>query len=304
MIESKKFDFHSRRGKMRMSRRVGLVVLALALVFGLSWPAQAQFRVGLKLYGGYGYLAGGEGNEGAKGYADYWAQMAHVYGGMLISGQYNPFHYGLDAGGDLIFYFTPNIGIGFGGGYLQSSNNSTIHYSDISTSGNFLAKPQVSAIPIRASLVLSVPLSTSASLTFQGGLGYYLAKYKSVLRIEEGSDWIQFDQDAEGKGLGFHGGIGFELNFSPNFGLVLEGTARYAVIGNFEGTNTTSMSLGPSTSESGKLYYFKGFAAGLGTFPIVEVSDTAPSGPDVSDVHEAKIDFSGFAGRAGFIFRF
>jgi len=289
---------------MRMHRSVAIAVLVLILSLGLSWPAQAQVRVGLKLYGGYGYLAGGEGNDGAKGYADYWAQMAHVYAGMLISGTYKPFHSGLDAGGDLIIYFTPNIGVGFGGGYLQSSNSSTIHYSDIGTSGNIVAKPQVSAIPIRAGLFFSVPLGASASLTLQGGLGYYLAKFKSVLRIEEGSDWMQFEQDADGKGLGFHGGIGFELNFGPNFGLVIEGIARSAVISNFEGTNTTSMSLGLSTSESGKLYYFKGTDAALGTFSIVQVADTAPSGPGISNVHQAKIDFSGFAARAGFVFRF
>jgi hypothetical protein len=150
-----------------------------------------------------------------------------------------------------------------------------------------------------------VPISAAASLTLQGGLGYYyLAKYQDTFRIEEGTDWMQDKQDADGKGIGFHGGLGFELNFSPNFGLVLEGLGRYAVIGNFKGSITVSAGSGFSATESGKLYFNKLSDAVLGTFSIIQIGDSAPSGPGVSDVHEAKIDFSGFAGRAGFIFRF
>jgi hypothetical protein len=281
-----------------------MVVLALALAFGLSWPAQAQLRVGLKFYGGYGYLLGGEGNEGNKGYLNAWAAEAHAYGGYSISGGYKPFHYGLDAGGDLIIYFTPNIGVGFGGGYLQSSSSSTIDLTKPGESASFSSKPKVSAIPIRASLYISLPMGASASLVLQGGAGYYLAKYEDILRIVEGPDWVQFENKADGKGIGFHGGLGFELKFGPNFGLVLEGLARYAVIGGFEGTYVVSIPTGTAYSESGKLYFFKSSDPVLGTFSLIEVFDTAPSGPSISSVHEAKIDFSGFAARAGFIFRF
>jgi hypothetical protein len=286
---------------MRMSRRAGMMVLALALAFGLNLPAQAQLRVGLKFYGGYGYLLGGEGNEGSKGYLDVWAAQAHVYGGYAVSGAYKPFHYGLDAGGDLIIYFTPNIGLGFGGGYLQSSSSSSIDLTAPGNSVNLSTKPKVSAVPIRASLYISLPMGGSANLVLQGGAGYYLAKYEDVFRI----DWVQFDQKADGKGIGFHGGLGFELSFGPNFGLVLEGLARYAVISGFEGTVAVSIAtLGTVDTESGKLYFSKVTDPALGTFSLIQVSATAPSGPDVSDVHEAKIDFSGFAARAGFIFRF
>jgi len=290
---------------MRMSRSVGMVVLALILTFGLSWPAQAQLRVGLKFYGGYGYLLGGEGNEGNKGYLDAWAAEAHTYGGYSISGGYKPFHYGLDAGGDLIIYFTPNIGLGFGGGYLQSSGSSSIDLTKPGDSANLSTKPKVSAIPIRASLYISLPMGTSANLVLQGGAGYYLAKYEDIFRLEEGPDWVQFDHKADGKGIGFHGGLGFELNFGPNFGLILEGLARYAVISGFEGSYAISIAtLGTIFTESGKLYFSKATDPALGTFSLIQVRATAPSGPGVSDVHEAKIDFSGFAARAGFIFRF
>jgi hypothetical protein len=289
---------------MRMSRRVGMAALVLFLALGLSWPAQAQIRVGLKFYGGYGYLLGGEGNDGNRGYMDFWRAQAYWYGGYTASGAYKPFHYGPDSGGDLIIYFTPSIGLGFGGGYLQSSSSSTLSLTNPGGSASISTKPAVSAIPIRASLYISLPVGTSANLVLQAGAGYYLAKYEDIFRIEEGPDWIQFENKADGKGIGFHGGLGFEFNFGPNFGLVLEGVARYAVIGGFEGTYDESIAGGSVYSESGKLYFFKVSAIPMGTFSIIEVSSTAPSGSDVSDVHEAKIDFSGFAARAGFVFRF
>jgi hypothetical protein len=291
---------------MKICQKQGVMVLisALAMAFCLSQPAQAQLRVGLKFYGGYGYLLGGEGNDGSKGYLDFWAAQAHVYGGYLASGEYKPFHYGLDAGGDLIIYFTPNIGLGFGGGYLQSSSSSTIDLTQPGGSASISTKPQVSAIPIRASLYISLPMGTSANLVLQGGAGYYLAKYEDIFRIEEGPDWVQYDYKADGKGIGFHGGLGFELNIGPNIGLFLEGLARYAVIGGFEGTFDESIISGTVLSESGKLYFFKESDPALGTFSIILVNDTAPSGAGISDVHEAKIDFSGFAARAGFVFRF
>jgi hypothetical protein len=289
---------------MRMSRGVGMVGLALALAFGLSRPVQAQLRVGLKLYGGYGYLLAGEGNEGSKGYLDAWAAEAHTYGGYAVSGGYKPFHYGLDVGGDLIIYFTPNIGVGFGGGYLQSFSSSTIDLTKPGDSASLSTKPKISAIPIRASLYISLPMGTSANLILQGGAGYYLAKYEDIFRVVEGPDWVQLDNKADGKGIGFHGGLGFELNFGPNFGLVLEGLARYAVISGFEGTCVVSVPTGTAYSESGKLYFFKISDPVLGTFSFIEVAATAPSGPSISNVHEAKVDFSGFAVRAGFIFRF
>ncbi len=287
---------------MRIFRKTAMIFLTLALALGLSLPAQAQLSIGLKLYGGYGYLLGGEGNDGVKGFLDAWTAM-FVDAGASASGSYKPFHLGLDAGGDLIIYFTPAIGIGIGGGYLQAASDSKIDLTYPGGSADIVTNPKVSAIPVRASLYLSLPMGSSANLVLHGGVGYYLAKFESALRIEEGTDFLEFANKADGKGIGFHAGLGFEFNFGSNLGFVLEATARYAKIGGFEGTADISSGAGPLASESGKLYYYKQLTMGLGTFPIVGVYSTAPSG-DVTDVHEAKIDFSGVAARAGLIFRF
>ena len=285
--------------RKRSGKRFALLTIWLLL---LSLPIRAQIQVSLKLYGGYSYLQGGEGNEGSKGFTDYWKAMARRAGFDYTTG-YQPFHYGLDTGGDLIIYFSPVVGIGFGSGYVEAKKATTIDLTAPEVSALISFKPKVSAIPIKASLYLSLPLGRYASLTLHGGAGYYLAKFTSPFRLEEEHGWSQYDQEAKGKGIGYHAGLGLEINLTPRSGLFIEGLVRYVKIGKFEGTNTYS-DTDSSNSNSGKLYFFKVTDLTLGTFPILKVYDDRPEGPHISDVREAKIDFSGVAARAGVILRF
>ncbi|MBN2199218.1 MAG: outer membrane beta-barrel protein [Candidatus Aminicenantes bacterium] len=284
-------------------RRVSFILfLAVLVPLLLSLPARAQFRIGFKLYGGYNYLVGGEGNDGVQGFQDFWVRSGEL-GGYSASGDYKPFHYGFTGGGDLIFYLTPNIGVSIGAGYLQASSSSVVNMTRPGVSLAISSDPKAGAVPLRVGLHLSLPIGASANFVVNGGAGYYLGTFESRLRLEEGTDWMQWEFEARGQGIGFHGGAGFELNFGPNVGLVLEAAGRYARIGGFEGEAKYSMP-GFSDSESGKLYFYRMNVALIGTFPMVFISDTPPSGSGVSDVHEAKIDFSGFSARAGLIIRF
>jgi hypothetical protein len=52
------------------------------------------------------------------------------------------------------------------------------------------------------------------------------------------------------------------------------------------------------------LYFLKLNDFAYGIFPILFMSTTEPSGPAVSLVRPAKVDFSGFSFFTGFIFRF
>jgi len=287
---------------MKIRRACSVLILAFLVPLLLSLPAQAQFRIGLKLYGGYNYLLGGEGNEGVQGFQDLWVRSGEL-AGYSASGAYNPFHYGITGGGDLILFLTPNIGVGVGAGYLQASSASNIKLTSLGGTIVITSDPKASAVPLRVGLYLSLPMGSSAAFVLHGGAGYYLSTFESLLRIEEGADWMQWEFNAQGKGIGFHGGAGFELSFGPNVGLLLEAAGCYAKISGFEGDAEISMP-GFSSTESGKLYYYKTTLIPLGTFPLVFISDTPPSGPGISDVREAEIDFSGISARAGLIIRF
>lgn len=291
--------------KLKASVLSALILLAAVLV---APPTAGAQGLALKLFGGYNYMNGGDVKDGQKGILDFYTEFFPLYG-YTAHQEYKPLRDAWDVGGDLIFYFTPNIGIGLGAGYIQSfTGASTLAMTRPATpTTDFTSTPKVSAIPIRASLYIAFPLGTGASLTLHGGAAYYLAKMQYVLRAVTGSDWEQLEFKADGKGIGFHGGIGLEVDLSSNLSFIVEGTARLANIGGFSGTNTGTGSFGGggySVSESGTLYFYKYNHGVLGIFSDIDISDTVPSGPAYSDVREARVDFSGFSARTGILLRF
>jgi len=288
-----------------MKRFLAIPCLFLLTAVLVAPPTAGAQGVAIKLFGGYNYMNGGDVKDGQKGILDYYTELYPLYG-YTAHQEYKPLRDAWDVGGDLIFYFTPNIGIGLGAGYIQSfTGASTLNLTrPLTPTTDFTSTPKVSAIPIRASLYIAIPLGTGASLTLHGGAAYYLAKMQYVLRAATGSYWEQLEFKADGKGIGFHGGIGLEVDLSSNFSFIVEGAGRLANIGGFSGTNVSTASVGPSDSESGTLYFFKYNYGAFGTFSWINIRDTVPSGPAYSDIREAKVDFSGFSARTGLIFRF
>lgn len=60
----------------------------------------------------------------------------------------------------------------------------------------------------------------------QAGGGYYLAKLNYQLRVEYPGYFEDRLYDAKGGGIGFHGGLGLEINLSPMVGLFFDLTGR------------------------------------------------------------------------------
>jgi opacity protein-like surface antigen len=290
--------------KRRLAQACGLALIPLLLA---ALPRTAgAITVGFKFFGGYNTMSGGDVNEGLKGLVDlYKTELALL--GAISHGDYKAFHGGLEAGGDLIFYFTPVVGIGFGASYLQVQSSSEIDFSHPLGSLTWKFKPQVTAIPIRAGLYFAVPMGTFINLSINAGAEYYLARIKTMSRMEGSSSWNQEDMSADSKGkIGFCGGIGLEIKIHPNLSLLLEGRGRYARVDGFEGKDTESSSSGPSYTTSGKLYYVKiDFGPPFGQFPVVRVADTPPpADPMYQDVRSARLDINGFSALAGIMFKF
>ncbi|MDD8027899.1 MAG: outer membrane beta-barrel protein [Acidobacteriota bacterium] len=279
-----------------------VVVAFLAAVIVLPAPARAV-EVKIKLYGGYGYLVGGDLNSGTEGMANMWLDMFSLLGASQ-SGSFQPAHYGLQYGGDLIFMFNPIIGIGLGVESLGAKQNSTIisHLGsqEITTS----LKAEASAVPIKASLYLCAPLGTGARMNLHFGVGYYLAKMSNLFRLEQGAEFIQYANSADAKAIGFHGGLGFEFDLAPHVSLFIEVQGRYAKLGGFEGEAVMSVS-SDSVSEKGVLYYFEaeGFISQF--YSTILVQDAVPvADSSTKNIREAKIDFSGGTALGGIVFRF
>jgi opacity protein-like surface antigen len=290
--------------KKGFTQILGLTVIPLLL---LALPRTGgAVTVGLKFFGGYNTMSGGDINEGLKGFIDLYKAEVALWGG-ISSGDYKAFHGGLEAGGDLILYITPMIGIGFGASYLGAQSSTEMSYSYILGSGEIKVKPQVAAIPIRAGLYFSVPVSSIVSFSLNAGAEYYLARLKYTQRFDSLTDWEQQDVDTDSSGkIGFCGGFGLEIKIHPNLSILLEGRGRLARVDEFEGTQTDTSSSSLPDSWDGKIWYAKvnyGFPVGI--IPLILLLDTAPPpDPMLQDVRPARLEFKGFSALGGIMIRF
>ena len=275
---------------------------ALLAIFSPAPAACSNIGFSLRLYGGLNYLSGGDLNEGLKGMNDYYARYFWYYGLTKSGGEYKPVHLGLNFGGDFIVQISPALGIGLGAGYLQGTSNSTLTFTPVAA--DVKTTPRASAVPLRFGLYFTLPAGAMVNVNFHAGLGYYLTKMSYDLRTSAAGTWNLYTVKADANGLGFHGGIGLEFKLLPAIALFFEGQGRYVRIGGFKGSIEVTDSYGGHGSENGNLYYYRFTALPLGTFPVILVSDTVPSGSGTTDVREAKIDFSGFSAVAGIIIHF
>jgi hypothetical protein len=199
----------------------------------------------------------------------------------------------LNFGGEIIYQFSPAIGVGLGVGYLSASKESTMTYSPPVANVDFYWKGSPSAIPITANFYYFVPAGGSLKFYFNLGLGYYIAKANFLHH-----SWFlapfRWDAKTSGGGLGFHGGVGLEFDFNPTFGLIFELKGRYASFSNFNGDVIWTFPAGgtPST-ETGDLW-----AVEVDGKTWLWISASTPAG---DNPRQAKVDFSGFSAVIGFV---
>ena len=269
------------------------------------WKEEPKFFKGIglsvKLTGGLNYFFGGDINEGSRGLYDLTADFISS-SGFTVERRIKSFHQGYDFTGDIIFNISPKLGIGLGTGIIHATKQSLLIFSRADTGPHSLdSQPTISAVPIRLGLFLTLPIHRLFNVTFNGGAALYLTKYSYGMRTTwDGTDRIY--HNASTNGLGFHGGIGFEINLMQRATLVIEGQGRFAKITNFKGKSKTRTPA-PSplgdieTVEEGMLYYLEG-----DEYPSLAVLEEEPSG--YKTVRKAKFDFSGFVFRIGLRFKF
>jgi len=285
--------------------------LSLAVCFGcavsfLGTASRAEAGVAIRLYGGLGNLAIGDLNAGLKGFSDAMIYYATSLG-YSAGGGYGLMHTGMDLGGDLIFQFSPNIGIGIGSGYLQVTRKTELHLLapfPALHDEDFTFTPKVNVIPIRASVFLFLPLGGSLNISLNAGAEYYFASVSSLIRDEFPAWWWNEREDkAKGRGFGFRGGLGFEIRLSSELSLILEGQGRLAKIEDLTGTRAYRNSFGLTETKNGTLYYWTDLWF-FQPFPYVAVQDGLPSDPWEQNPRKAVLDLGGWSAVAGFLFRF
>jgi len=282
---------------------LGLFILALSLAFA---PGRVEAGLAIRIFGGPGYQNIGDLNNGLKGLSDSFA----YYGaglGYSAAGSYDPIHTEMNLGGDIIFQFGPNIGIGFGSGYLRVGRKSELRLTAPTPALHdevLTFSPEVTVIPVRAGLFLFLPLGSALTVFLNAGAEYYFASITSLVRDEYPAWWWGEREDkAKGRGFGFRGGLGFEIRLSSGLSLILEGQGRLAKIKDLTGSHTYRNSFGFEETKNGTLYYWTDLWL-FQPFPYIAVNDTLPSEPWQQNPRKAVLDLSGWAAVAGFLFRF
>lgn len=270
------------------------------------WEEDPEFFEGIgltvRLTGGPSFIEGGDIRKGDRALYDDASDLAAA-SGFLIDRRFNEFDSGFEVTADIVYNFTSKWGLGLGFGYMNLSEHNLLIFN---SPGNFEnnqvgTSPKIRAYPVRLGVFYNIPISRLFNLTLNSGAAFYFAKY-TFLRA---SNWYQIDlinQKANTTGIGFHGGISFEVNFHPRAALILEGRGRYAKISGFTGNSYIKRSINPpliieDIEEKGTLYYLEG--DGL---PVLAFAEQKPT--DYTTVREAILDLSGFVFQAGLKVKF
>ncbi len=286
---------------MKNSKKMLVISILGFLLFSLkAWAAQPDdSRFCFKLTGGMNYLLVGDTNEYIEGKNNSLKTYTKLYG-YFLEGEFKKIQLGLDFEGELTIALSSRFGISIGSGYIlgvrgKDSNKMVGNFP--TDESIYTLDVKISAIPIKLGVYYYFPLTSQACFSINAGAGYYFAKWSLVFHGEWKTDWNTRDDQADGKGIGFHGGIGFEFYITHNVALVLEGQGRFAKIDGFEGVSNTIRAGGVDPT-SGKLYYYESLHLGTGQwYPMVRIWDEKPTWE--RNVREANVDFSGFAIRAG-----
>jgi opacity protein-like surface antigen len=289
---------------MKASRRFAFAAALLACAVLAAPRPAAAFSVGFKLYGGYSSINGGDINEGLKGSIDLNKLLATLFSA-TVTGDYKAFHGGLDWGGDLILYFTPVVGLGFGAGMVTAESKTDLNYYSIFGSGKYRLEPKVKVIPLRAGLYFSVPMGAFVNLTLNGGAEYLLANVSYKFRDEYTVGWSQSDVDTNSRGkLGLFAGLGLEIRVHRNLSILLEGRGRYARVDGFSGSRRYISSSSSGYTENGDLWFFRVDLGSYGRYPIIDISDTPPpASPPYMEARSARLSLDGFVALAGIMIR-
>ena len=268
-------------------------------------PARPGIEFSMKFYGGMNYMLIGDMNDALQGTTDYYKDLPNVD----IEEDLIPPHWGIDLGGELIINFSPQIGIGLGGGYIQVSKETVIDVIWEGSPYKDTAHPKATLIPLTFSFHLGLPLGNIMSFVLNAGAGYYLGTIQWQYSWD--SEYHDYEESWKSKSntIGFHGGLGLEFNFSRNLALVVEGFGRYAKLKNLQGDFTWKRDFfghEEGIIEEATLWYYDWRSSDTGKeYPRIEFDDDVPTETSFQrNIREGEVDLTGFSVRLGIKIKF
>jgi opacity protein-like surface antigen len=229
--------------------------------------------------------------------------------GFTVTDELKGMNWGPEFEGELIFHFTRHFGVSLGVEYTRRKSDSmgAVELGSLASLSLSWA-PEYMAFPIKLSGYYFIPLGEKINIFAKAGVGYYIAKLKYKIQVEETLlDDTYLEQqtgEATDNGFGFHGGLGVEYRIATNFDLFVEGTGRYVNLKDWDVENNTTSSWGNSY-ETGKFWYADEYNDGTDKYyASLEISKEMPEGPELKNVRKAEISLSGITFRLGVKIRF
>ncbi len=237
------------------------VFLSLGIIF--VCPVFSQSKFSIRLTGGVSFINGGDLNRDIREFHK-WISNLNGVPGYSASLDLNEMNYVFNFGGEFVYQFNNNFGVGIGTEYLAKTveGPAKIVYSDSTeywwgTAFNTYDEVNthsytLKAIPILLNLYCFIPWGEKKSIFLNFGTGYYFGSFKHKSDFNGTSEyreesWYYWDylynysytgvneDTTNATTFGFHGGIGIDYNLTSHIGIIIEARGRIVNFKDWEG---------------------------------------------------------------------
>lgn len=297
------------RGTQGLDKSILLLLfLGLSLICLPGWAQEEEeeeFKgvgINFRLRGGAVLFGGGDLDKGTAGMFDRIIRDITAYGFVLGENERKPFSSGYELGGDLVYYFSPRIGVGVGGSLVRGHKETSVlfHAQGSPYDYRVTSNPELKVLSLRLGLFLALPLNHLLTVCASAGPAWHFAEFKHTENVPlPGSEEARHLEGKAGH-WGVHGGLGLEIRMNRRLAFILEAQARYARISGFEGKERSTVwegGLSKEFGEDGTLYFLEGE-----DYPRLHIIQGQPDA--ALQAREAVFDFSGLSLTAGLNFKF
>jgi hypothetical protein len=248
-------------------------------------------KLSLKFNGGGTFLMGGDFNEASDGWRDY--EKTVLGPGENFVDNLKKLGLGYQFGGELIYELSSSFAAGIEIGYLSATVKSGFERDWHSYKQTLT--PTLSAIPITLNINYFAPIAAKIKFHAVAGAGACLSNLNYKYDIQDTSNPYNGTWKPDQKIVfGAKAGVGLELALAGNFALTFDVVGRYAEITGFKGA-WSGIYNGVARNGTGTLYYYKYD----GTYPLIGIWETAPSGAHIQNLREGKFSLSGISALVG-----
>jgi hypothetical protein len=285
-------------------KRTMIVLAAAALV--VAGPAYAQEKVVIKLMGGIASVNGEDYNAGVLGTYRYALDnSANVTGGYKTLASSPNFQ------AEIVSYWGPHFGVGFGGGYYRLANSSGIAGSaplpDPAFDYTSTYAPKFSVLPFFINVHYKFQLTGGAALEAFAGPVFQILQFGFTREAASTQDPLSETEtfNASDTTLGIQAGLSASWRLSGWLSLIADGFLRSGKVSNIKGNwflSQTTTSGTETTSNNSYYYWYYELTQGSRYSQIGFFDAAGPTGDTVSNARKGNLNLTGIVVLVGLKF--